>query len=74
MVMDRRHKWQPVHKGKFTTRYVCRVCGKRASKVHDLTGAFHSLLKRHYTPAIIRQLHEEEVQLPILSKLFGHAV
>jgi len=57
--MDRRHKWKAIKRSKYTTRYVCRVCSKRDSKVHDVSGKLGYYLKRVYTPAIKKMLFAE---------------
>jgi len=66
--MDRRHRWIRFRKGKFTTRYICRVCEKRASAIHDFTGKISSMLKRSFLPRIVKQLNSDTPLLALFPR------
>lgn len=63
MKLDRRHKWRPLRRGKFTTRYVCYICGKLGSELHDFAGKMSEVFKRAYSGPIRRSIMAEDPKL-----------
>ena len=58
MSLDRRHKWTLVRKYRFRSLYLCLVCGRRGTTIHNLTGLVGEVLKKTFTAKRFMKAYE----------------